>query len=220
MKEDPPLDQKCRDKFLVQSVVVPADRDFSNIPSVWSSIENTNKSSIQERKIRVNFLPADDSVSTPASKINGVSNHDQTPSQLLHTPGAIIPPAADGLVSTPDSRPADSTDLGQAKETAFNPAMAQAPLQKTAQRVANVIPVSTEDMKAQLTEAQAQITRLKDQLAEQTGLRQRKTATEKSSGDAPSSLQQVQHQAEGSGVSIQIVAILCLISFLIAYFLF
>ena len=34
MKEDPPLDAKCRDKFLVQSVAVTADKEFSNVASI------------------------------------------------------------------------------------------------------------------------------------------------------------------------------------------
>lgn len=37
MKEDPPLDQKCRDKFLVQSVLVPADKEFSNVTAIVCS---------------------------------------------------------------------------------------------------------------------------------------------------------------------------------------
>jgi hypothetical protein len=37
MKEDPPLDAKCRDKFLVQSVAVTADKEFSNVPSIVRS---------------------------------------------------------------------------------------------------------------------------------------------------------------------------------------
>lgn len=31
MKEDPPPDAKCRDKFLVQSVLVTADKEFTNV---------------------------------------------------------------------------------------------------------------------------------------------------------------------------------------------
>lgn len=34
MKEDPPLEIKCRDKFLVQSVAVPANQEFTNVASV------------------------------------------------------------------------------------------------------------------------------------------------------------------------------------------
>lgn len=34
MKEDPPLETKCRDKFLVQSVAVPPNQDFSTVSIV------------------------------------------------------------------------------------------------------------------------------------------------------------------------------------------
>lgn len=34
MKEDPPLEHKCRDKFLVQSVAVTPDRDFPSVASL------------------------------------------------------------------------------------------------------------------------------------------------------------------------------------------
>lgn len=224
MKEDPPPDQKCRDKFLVQSVIVPADKDLSNIPSVWSSIEQTNKASIQEKKIRVNFLPADATTTTPAARVNGVSNRDQTPSQFSTASEPATPSystnAVLASVGTPESRQRDNNDISDTTRSAVNQAPNQGPLQQTAQRVASAIPVSTEDLKTQLAEAQAQITNLKGQLAEQTGLRQRKTATEKSSTDAPSGMQQVQQQADVTGVPIQWVAILCLISFLIAYLLF
>jgi len=34
MKEDPPADAKCRDKFLVQSIAISADNEYSNIQQV------------------------------------------------------------------------------------------------------------------------------------------------------------------------------------------
>jgi len=34
MKEDPPVDAKCRDKFLVQSIAISADNEYSNIQQV------------------------------------------------------------------------------------------------------------------------------------------------------------------------------------------
>lgn len=34
MKEDPPADAKCRDKFLVQSVAISADQEFPNITQI------------------------------------------------------------------------------------------------------------------------------------------------------------------------------------------
>lgn len=80
--------------------------------------------------------------------------------------------------------------------------------------VASALP-SSDELKAQLADANAQIQRLKDRLADQ-GLRQRKTGGEATA--APATIQQ-QHAPE-TGVSIQIVAGLCLLSFLIAYFFF
>lgn len=34
MKQEPPPDAKCRDKFLVQSAPITGDKEFSSIPSV------------------------------------------------------------------------------------------------------------------------------------------------------------------------------------------
>jgi hypothetical protein len=34
MKQEPPPDAKCRDKFLVQSVAVTADKEFTNTGSI------------------------------------------------------------------------------------------------------------------------------------------------------------------------------------------
>lgn len=81
--------------------------------------------------------------------------------------------------------------------------------------VASTIP-SGDDVAAQLAEANAQIQRLKDRIADQ-GLRQRKTGGEAPA--APATIQQSHTQTE-SGVSVQTVAALCLLSFLIAYFFF
>jgi hypothetical protein len=39
MKEDPPPDAKCRDKFLVQSVLITADKEFTNVGSLVSHLE-------------------------------------------------------------------------------------------------------------------------------------------------------------------------------------
>lgn len=75
---------------------------------------------------------------------------------------------------------------------------------------------SSDELKSQLADANAHIQRLKDRLADQ-GLRQRKTGGEAPA--APATMQQSHAQTE-SGVSVQVVAGLCLLSFLIAYFFF
>lgn len=44
MKEDPPLDAKCRDKFLVQSVAVGDVKNFGNVASIVSCVARINGS--------------------------------------------------------------------------------------------------------------------------------------------------------------------------------
>lgn len=34
MKDEPPLDAKCKDKFLVQTVAVTGDLEFANVTSI------------------------------------------------------------------------------------------------------------------------------------------------------------------------------------------
>ena len=34
MKEDPPPDAKCRDKFLVQTVAITAEKEFNNVAAL------------------------------------------------------------------------------------------------------------------------------------------------------------------------------------------
>lgn len=78
MKEEPALDAKCKDKFLVQSVAVTRDMEFANVTSIvccsalpgrasrrklmadnHEQFEKASKSAVIERKIRVNWLPSD-----------------------------------------------------------------------------------------------------------------------------------------------------------------
>jgi len=108
-------------------------------------------------------------------------------------------------------------------ESASNAAAsAQSTVASAATSVANAVPTSGEDLKAQLAQAKATITRLTQQTEEQ-GLRQRKTEAVNqdsreriSTGTTGMGIQ----QQPADGVPVQIVAALCLLSFLLAYFLF
>ncbi|EKG21325.1 Major sperm protein [Macrophomina phaseolina MS6] len=216
MKEDPPPDARCRDKFLVQSVAVTADMEFSNVATIWSHIEQTAKHTIQERKIRVVFLPADGT----SPSINGnTSNHDLS-SQRSPSPEAVTPQRSTtaGSVSRSDSRPTSSKHTGDAVSSSFNPAN-QSTIGAAVSNVTNAIPTSTDELKAQLQEARATIARLEQQAASASGLRQRKGESASSNSKSETSNLAVQ-QAPAGGVPVQIVAGLCLFSFLLAYFFF
>lgn len=73
MKQEPPSDARCRDKFLVQSVTITGDKEFTNVAQIvgipqtqedepaltnTSQWDGVDKSQIQEKKIRVLWLPA------------------------------------------------------------------------------------------------------------------------------------------------------------------
>jgi hypothetical protein len=86
-----------------------------------------------------------------------------------------------------------------------------------------------EDLKDKLSKAEATITSLRSEVA--GGLRQRKTAATSGSGDnnnnnnntagTPQLAQAQRPAAQGTeGVPVQVVALLCLASFLLAYFFF
>ncbi|KAI1763988.1 VAMP-associated protein [Hypoxylon sp. FL1150] len=207
MKQDPPPDTKCRDKFLVQSVPIAGEMEFANLASIWDSIE---KSAVQEKKIRVVFLPP---------SIPSTSAHLETPSK---------PAAANGVHSTPEpappaysspaeysgsnAEPKSSTDEKEIKREEIGSMAGAAAISVTK----NSDP-TPEELKQQLIQAEKLIAQLKQ---DSEGLRQRKTT---SSADKPSSkpAELAQTARTGTeGVPIKLAAVLCFLSFMLAYLFF
>ncbi|KAJ2365477.1 phosphatidylinositol-binding protein scs2, partial [Coemansia sp. RSA 2607] len=52
MKEDPPVNTKCRDKFLVQSIAITREMDTMTISEIWTMAEGEAKDIINEKKLR------------------------------------------------------------------------------------------------------------------------------------------------------------------------
>lgn len=164
----------------------------------WQNIEQTAKSSIHEKKIRVVFLPADGSAA-----VNGVSHLDESSIRDSPTPAPRTPQR--GSEPTPVKSEAGN-GIG-------------ATVSGAAAAVANAVPTSSEELKTQLAEAKATIQRLQAQ-AQESVLRQRKTdAANKKATESSSSNMAVQ-QASAGGVPVSYVALLCLLCFLIAYIFF
>lgn len=210
MKEDPPLDAKCRDKFLVQSVIMKSD-DASNVAAIWSDIEKTAKSLIQERKIRVNFLPGDGGVSTPNGVTSTTQHDDEPPAYSVPSP-QFGSPAAHSGTTVPEPKSSGRRSISETK-TSSSAAAGSSTIASAAAAISNVIPNSQEELKKQLADAKAQISKLTSQLADPQ-LRQRKVQ------EASEKMQTVAHQTGETGVPVQIAAGLCLLSFLLAYFFF
>jgi hypothetical protein len=210
MKEDPPLDAKCRDKFLVQSVPMKSD-DVSNVAAIWSDIEKTAKASIQERKIRVNFLPAEGT----GSAVNGVTahtRHDEEPPAYSSPSPQFGSPATHSAVTSSDSKAA-GVKSAVAENASSAAAATSSTFSSAAAAVSNAVPTSQEELKQQLADAKAQISKLTSQLSDPQA-RQRKVQ------EASEKMQTVVQQSGETGVPVQIVAGLCLLSFLLAYFFF
>lgn len=182
-------------------------------------MEQTNKQAIQEKKIRVVFLPADHA--TP--KTNGVAPRDEHPTQSSPAVEAFTPQRS---IDTPVQHKSDPRSADKIHSHGQQPTQNAGPVDTVkssvaaaAAGVANVVPTSREDLQAQLNEAQAQIARLTKQAQEASGLRQRK-AEPTHEAKAQLATAQRSQQTPATGVPVQWVAGLCLMSFLIAYFFF
>ncbi|KAK4224405.1 vesicle-associated protein 2-2 [Podospora fimiseda] len=217
MKQEPAPDARCRDKFLVQSVAIAGDQEFNNIQQIWDGVE---KSAIQERKIRVTWLPPQEegrteAVSTPARRSLGNVVED--------TPISAPPPAYSSPDTTAqfESTPAPQTEP-RIKSEDIDDVQAPAlslPGPSTVSSIKATVADDYETIKSQLAEAKATIAKLTTEAT--SGLRQRKAAasTEEEAPAKQPELTQATRQGI-EGVSVKIVAVLCLVSFLLGYFFF
>ncbi|KAL2262462.1 hypothetical protein VTK26DRAFT_1246 [Humicola hyalothermophila] len=230
MKQEPPLDAKCRDKFLVQSVTITSDLDFSPVSEIWDSVP---KSAVQEKKIRVSWLPPADEgrlqpTATPSRQAaaNGV---EATP-ETVAAPAPFASPNQDTPASTqrqPEARssPKPEPESTQPTSNTTSAALASSSASAAASALKSTTADTYDELKQQLAKAEATIASLKTEMA--SGLRQRKAtaATGAAEPDAPTAGAAGQELAQSSrqateGVPVQIVAVLCLASFLLAYFFF
>ncbi|KAG9230579.1 putative vesicle-associated membrane protein-associated protein C16G5.05c [Amylocarpus encephaloides] len=188
MKQEPPLEAKCRDKFLVQSVAITADKEFTSAGSIWQHVDDAEKSSVQEKKIRVVYLGAEGSggASTPMRNgVNGASHGLNTPqTQPPAYSGARSPSpeetftpdtnrrstatAASGPYPKEEDEPSNNRSLGHAQALSQNPATTST----TSSTVAASVPASYEELKSQLADAKATIA----SHGKEAGLRMRKVA--------------------------------------------
>ncbi|KAL9045161.1 MAG: hypothetical protein Q9214_001758 [Letrouitia sp. 1 TL-2023] len=217
MKEDPPPDARCRDKFLVQTVAIAEGSDSANIAAIWQNIEKVSKGAIQERKIRVVFLPADRAVTTPThSNTNGTyPAEDAPPAYASPSLGSPIHNASTPMQHSSLSPGTQSQASAFGNTTRHDTDFSSGPATSGRGQ-------SSGDLAAQLAAAKETISKLQRE-AEEQGLRQRKhdtasqdTRERSTTGSTGTEFQ----QQPTDGVSVQIVAGLCLLSFLLAYFFF
>ncbi|KAI1418684.1 VAMP-associated protein [Hypoxylon sp. FL1857] len=206
MKQEPPPDTKCRDKFLVQSVAITGDKEFANLASIWDAID---KSSIQEKKIRVVFLPP--------SGVSGTA-HLETPIKPTTTNGAqATPDVAPPAYSSPGEYTGSQAESKSSPEKEVKreevPSFAGAAAASTGQ----TSDPTFAELKQQLAQAEKKIAQFKQ---DQEGLRQRKnTSTDNKPGSKTGEVAQTVRSGT-EGVPVKLVAILCFLSFMLAYLFF
>lgn len=128
-----------------------------------------------------------------------------SPSANAVTPETTPPPYTDEKPPTITTTANDTLEASKA-------AVASA-----ATTVSNTAQATYEELKVKLSQAEAQLVALKEQ-----GLRQRNVKGASGASDeksAPAQLAQAVQQKAG-GVPVQITAVLCVVSFLLAYFFF
>ncbi|KAF9173726.1 phosphatidylinositol-binding protein scs2 [Mortierella sp. AD011] len=122
MKEDPPADFKCKDKFLVQSIAITAEREQLPPAELWPTIEQEAKDQIREKKIRCAFLPPLDATAQGEQNTHNVDASSPTHSfqQSEPAPGHSPSPHTEairtGVNSSPNS--AEVLTLKRELETA------------------------------------------------------------------------------------------------------
>lgn len=221
----------------------------------WASVEKSAKDDIQERKIRVVFLPSDGSAAATATpnhhNINGsvsypmsilpsttkyIQQHhpDEAPpayaspdtsfiSNAATSPLNHVPEGYGGATSQGGSRLSEYRDPSDVKENTTSVASnIKSTLGSVAAGISNAAPKSGVELHSQLDQAKAPVSDLRNQGEEQV-LNQRKSdAVNQDSrerittGTTGMGIQ----QQPVDGVPVQIVAALCLLSFLLAYFFF
>ena len=161
----------------------------------------------------MSYLPAGGDISTPVSKsVNGL-DHDKSVSSSPFPVDASTPQSS---LQNSNAPPPYSNGHENQSANADQSGL----INKSRAAIASVVPTSGEDLKAQLAEAQATIGRLTQQLDQ--GIRQRTSGlvSQEKGGTRMSTMAVGSQQNGPAGVPVQVVAGLCLLSFLLAYFFF
>ncbi|KAF7768237.1 hypothetical protein Agabi119p4_7480 [Agaricus bisporus var. burnettii] len=60
LREEPPLNSKCKDKFLVQSTLITPERETMALHDLWQASDMGDDGVVHQQKLRVVYLPAEE----------------------------------------------------------------------------------------------------------------------------------------------------------------
>ncbi|KAF5234993.1 hypothetical protein FANTH_11832 [Fusarium anthophilum] len=221
MKQDPAPDAKCRDKFLVQSAPITADKEFASVANV---LETTDKAHLVERKIRVNWLAAGETDQAPSRPLstpnkqaiaNGINDTPDV-SRTFSSPGIRDESPSSSAAPPPYQSPKESAYEDEKPKSTYEESEVKSTIAQATTAIKETAELTYEELKAKLAQAEQQLVALKD-----SGLRQRNVKAGSSDDDKRPLAQTAQAVTQTvEGVPVQMAAILCLVSFLLAYFFF
>ncbi|KAI8338501.1 PapD-like protein [Chlamydoabsidia padenii] len=107
-KTEPPLDFKCKDKFLVQSALIQThEYDSTPITDIWTRIETQDQGSIRQHKIKCSFVSAPAQENTTTT--NATETHSSQPLESNPTDSAHDVSASHGTKEDDPSTTTNST---------------------------------------------------------------------------------------------------------------
>ncbi|KAJ7761540.1 PapD-like protein [Mycena maculata] len=59
LKDEPPLNAKCKDKFLIQSTLITSGKEALPLPDIWTATDGGEEAKVHQQKLRVVYLPAE-----------------------------------------------------------------------------------------------------------------------------------------------------------------
>ncbi|KAF9172559.1 phosphatidylinositol-binding protein scs2 [Mortierella sp. AD011] len=114
MKEDPPIDFKCKDKFLVQSVAITAEREQLAPADLWPTIERDAKDQIREKKIRCVFLAEHEITQIKEEETEQLtSSRSSSAAQSTHSTINSHPAPQTSITTTSSETPVSTATLAE-----------------------------------------------------------------------------------------------------------
>ncbi|GLB38395.1 putative VAMP-associated protein [Lyophyllum shimeji] len=82
LREEPPLNAKCKDKFLIQSTLITAEKETMSLQEIWTATDKGEEGQVHQQKLRVVYLPAEGQ--TLEEEEEPQPNPQPNPSSFLH----------------------------------------------------------------------------------------------------------------------------------------
>ncbi|KAF9077719.1 PapD-like protein [Rhodocollybia butyracea] len=252
LKEEPPLNAKCKDKFLIQSTLITPEKEQKPLQEIWTVPEgNTDEANkVHQLKLKVVYLPAegqpleeeDENMINQSSLMPDSRQFDtvrQHPAVNGHDIPEFVPETEPLLTQEEEEQHHDAPEdvpvppvsvFVQPPETTpeavpmFEPP-APAPAPVVPVLIPAVTPEQQPDLSEELTDARAEIERLRSLLAAAAPPPELRKRTRRLSDDitiAPSEVGTMIEEGPmpQEGVPLQVVVIISLGVFIMTYLFF